>query len=247
METDIRIIDVVDSTNITLGEMADAGAKEGTCVVSFCQRHGQGRSGRTFFSPEGGNLYMSLLLRPKKDSDTDMITVCAAVAATESVNDLFGINAGIKWVNDIIYNGRKIGGIVAQARNFGTEEMYVILGIGINICESTDVPSDIEDRYGSITQKAPDMPKEELNGRAVSLARMIIGKFAEAYEDDPKADVIDRYRNLSVVIGRTVEYVSGSRRQKAKVCGIDDDGGIILETGENTSSFRDGEIRINLA
>ena len=81
MEADIRVIEVVDSTNIRVAALADEGAPEGTCVVAFCQQKGQGRSGRTFFSPEGGNLYMSLLLRPKSEEQTDHITVAAAVAA----------------------------------------------------------------------------------------------------------------------------------------------------------------------
>ena len=247
MEADIKIMDVVDSTNITLSQMADAGAKEGTCVVSFCQRHGQGRSGRTFFSPEGGNLYMSLLLRPGNVHDAGMITVYAAVAACEAVNKLFRINAGIKWVNDLMYEGKKIGGIVAHAHNFGTDDMYVILGIGINIYRSREVPADIIGRYGSIISEEPDISKEEQHTRALELAKTIIEIFAKAYEIDTNEDVINRYRKLCTVIGRTVEYVSGECKVFAEVIGIDDDGGIILKTDGEVRSFRDGEIRINLA
>ncbi|MCR5674045.1 MAG: biotin--[acetyl-CoA-carboxylase] ligase [Lachnospiraceae bacterium] len=247
METDIRIIDVTESTNTDIERLAGEGAREGTCVVSFCQRHGQGRSGRTFFSPEGGNLYMSILLRPRRECDFEMITVTAAVAAAEAVNETFGINAQIKWVNDLIYKGRKIGGIVAQAKNFQTDDMYVILGIGINIYESANVPEEIKKRYGSIMGHKSDKPKKILNDNAVALAKNIISKFAKEYEGGEKTDVIERYRDLSAVIGKTVKYISGERKVDARVIGIDDNGGIILKTEEGVRSYRDGEIRINLA
>ena len=247
METDIRIIDITDSTNTDIERLAKEGAREGTCVVSFCQRHGQGRSGRTFFSPDGGNMYMSLLLRPGDESSFDMITVTAAVAAAEAINETFGVKAHIKWVNDLIYKDRKIGGIVAQAKNFQTKDMYVVLGIGINIYESENVPDEIAKRYGSIMGKKPDKPKEILNDNAVALAKKIIERFTKDYEGGEKADVIQRYRELSAVIGKSVKYIYGDSTVDASVVGIDDNGGIILETEDGVRTYRDGEIRINLA
>jgi len=245
METNLRIIDEVDSTNITLAELAAKGALEGTCVVSFYQRHGQGRSGRTFFSPDGGNLYMSLLLRPD-EANTDMITVAAASATVGAIKSVFSIDTGIKWVNDIYLNDKKVCGIIAQAHNFGTSDFYVILGIGINIYKSQNVPEDITGIYGSLFDRTCDLSKDEQRSDAIRLAKEIIDRFALYYEHPDDIGYIRDYRNSSIVIGRDVEYVFADKVINAKVVDIADDGSIVLDTGDEEKSYRDGEIRISL-
>ena len=244
METDLKIFESVDSTNIKLKEYADDGAREGTCVVAFYQSAGQGRSGRTFFSPEGGNLYMSLLLRPRNEDVFGMITTMAAVAVCDSIKDMFGIDTGIKWVNDIILGGRKVCGIVAQAHNIGKDDRYVILGIGINIYDAADVPDDIAGIYGSLTGRVCDLDKDEARSRAVSLAALIIEKFSELYGSDDIYGHIGKYRSRCIFIGESVRYISGDEEVIAKCAGIDDKGGIILDEDGTRHVYRDGEIRI---
>ena len=245
METDLRFFNVVDSTNTVVQSMADEGAREGTCVVALAQTKGQGRSGRSFFSPEGGNLYMSLLLRPKSDVITSKITIAAAVSVSEVLDEVFDITTGIKWVNDIIYNDRKICGIVATARNVGRADMYVILGIGINIY-AHDVPDDILGVYGSILNRPCDLSVDEERSFVEDLAQKLINRFAKYYEDPGSPSLIKGYQKRSCVTGREVLYMSGSDTKPAKVIGIDDDGGIILDMNGTVGTFRDGEIRIKM-
>lgn len=246
MEADIRVIDVVDSTNICIEELAGAGAREGTCVVAFKQLHGQGRSGRSFYSPDGGNLYMSVLLRPHDAKQAERITVAAAVATTDAIRDKLGIDTGIKWVNDIILDGRKVSGMVAQAHNYGTDDFYVVLGIGINIYESPDIPKDIENVYGSLMGRKCDEGAEAARNFAIGLAREIIKDFSLYYDDFEGNGCAARYRQRSVVIGRDVSYICGNDTISARVVDIDDDGGIVLEEGGVRRTYRDGEIRIRL-
>ncbi len=243
MEADIKIFDTLDSTNITLRELANEGAKEGTAVVAFSQRKGQGRSGRTFFSPEGGNLYMSFLVRPHGDT-TDMLTITAAVATVEAVRDITGIDTGIKWVNDIIYHEKKVCGIVAQANDFGGDDFYVIIGIGINIYDSDDVPSDIAAVYGSLMERKCDIDDKAQKEQAVALARKIIDRFFYHYMSGDTATVVDIYRKHCIVIGKTVDYVYADKSISARVLGIDDRGGIILDENGEKRTYYDGEIRI---
>ena len=243
MEADIKIYDVVDSTNTTLEEMAKEGAPEGTCVVALAQRKGQGRSGRTFFSPGGGNLYMSFLLRPEADK-AGMLTVTAAVCVVEAIKEIFGTDTGIKWVNDITCRGKKVCGIVAQAHNYGSDDMYVVIGIGINIYESDDVPHEIKDIYASLIGKRCDLGEKEQKEQALILARKILERFSYHHEKRNMAEVIDIYRQHCCVTGRTVEYVYGDRTFRAKVLGIDDTGGIILDEDGVATTYHDGEIRI---
>ena len=245
METDLKIFDVVDSTNDTLEELADKGAPEGTCVIAMSQRKGRGRSGRSFYSPDGGNLYMSLLLKPRSMKLCDLITIIAAVATVEAVREVFGIDTGIKWVNDIILDSKKICGIIATARNLESEDRYVILGIGMNIYESRFVPEDIRGKYGSVFGRSCDLSADESRDQVKVLAGTIIRRFSYYYEQAPAKEVISQYRRYCIIIGRQVEYMSGSDIISARVAGIDDNGGIVLDINGALKTFRDGEIRIN--
>ena len=243
MEADIKIFDVVDSTNDTLKDLADNGALEGTCVVAFCQKKGRGRSGRSFYSPDGGNLYMSLLLRPGNRSIIEMITVIAAVATVKAIKEEFGIDTGIKWVNDIIYQSKKVSGILAVAHDPG-KDGYVILGIGINIYESSIIPEDIRGIYGSLLGTKCELSDEEKRFQAVRLARRIIHDFSHYYNNDLTQDAVSYYRDKCIVIANTIEYMSGESVMSARVIDIDDHGGIVLECDGNIKTYRDGEIRV---
>ncbi len=243
MEADIRYFAQVGSTNTVLKSLADEGAKEGTCVVATEQTEGEGRSGRSFFSPSG-NLYMSLLLRPKDERLFGIITVIAAVAAVEAIKQRFGVSCDIKWVNDIIHDGRKAGGIIAKAFGIGTENAYVILGIGINIFEASGIPDDIKDVYGSILGKddAQSLGKDDL----IALSRTVIERFSRYYDKALIKEAVDEYRRYSFVTGKRVEYISGNDIFSAMCAGISDDGGLILETSDGRRCFHDGEIRIRM-
>ncbi|MCR5591257.1 MAG: biotin--[acetyl-CoA-carboxylase] ligase [Lachnospiraceae bacterium] len=243
MEADIKVYDSVSSTNTVLSELAAKGAGEGTCVIASSQSAGQGRSGRTFYSPSGGNLYMSLLLRPY-DIECSMITVTAAVAVVKAIKNVLGLDAGIKWVNDIIFKGRKVCGIIATAHSLGSEDMHVILGIGMNIFDAADVPEDIRESYGSLMGKKCDISPKEQKKLSLRLAKEIIREFAVRYENPVGLSVVDEYRRFCTVIGKKVIYFSGVTEKEGYVLGIDDDGGIIIETDGETESYRDGEIRI---
>lgn len=241
MDADIRVFDEVDSTNTVLMHMADEGAKEGTCVVASAQTKGQGRSGRSFYSPSG-NLYMSLLLRPNDEKLFSMITVMAGVAAVEAIQEFFGVSCGIKWVNDVIVNDKKAGGIVAQAFNPAGKDRYVILGIGINVYENADIPDEISDVYTSLFGKSPEkrLQKDDL----LAAAESIISRFSYYYDNAQISEAIERYRTYCCVMGKSVEYFSGQERFTARVSGISDDGGLILDTGSGMRCYHDGEIRI---
>lgn len=243
MEADIRYFDTVDSTNSVIDKMAEKGAPEYTCAVAATQQKGQGRSGRSFFSPRGGNLYMSFLLRPKRD-DLELITVTAGVAVVEGLKEIFGVETGIKWVNDIIYRERKVCGIVASAHNIEREDLYVVVGIGINLYECDDIPEELRGRYGTVLGRKCDLDPDTQKDDAIHLAKTIMRLFSYYRHEEQKSEALKRYRKYSVVIGRTVEYVCGEAKKTAIVKGIDDTGGIILEEKGAIRSYHDGEIRI---
>ncbi|MBO4324357.1 MAG: biotin--[acetyl-CoA-carboxylase] ligase [Lachnospiraceae bacterium] len=233
-----------DSTNRIAKQMGLDGVPEGYLVIADRQTAGRGRLGRSFASPKGTGLYMSLLLRPDMPaSEAVRITAAAAVAAAEAVNALSGADAGIKWVNDLYLNGRKICGILTESvlGSSGKPE-YAVLGIGINLTEPDggfDV--SIADKAGAIWKRG-EMPE----GFRERLAAEIVNRFLPYYRNLFGAELLKRYRELSVLTGKEVlvyrTFMEKEEGRAAEVLGIEADFGLrvrfedgteeILSTGE---------------
>jgi BirA family transcriptional regulator, biotin operon repressor / biotin---[acetyl-CoA-carboxylase] ligase len=123
----------VDSTNSALARLADRGATEGTVVLAEAQTAGRGRHGSEWFSPEGENLYASVLFHPQiAPRQLPLFASIASLALAEAVW-LEGAPARIKWPNDVVVHGRKVGGVLVEAPVISGRVVYVILGIGVNL------------------------------------------------------------------------------------------------------------------
>lgn len=128
--------DSVSSTNDVARELAASGASEGLCVIAREQTAGRGRQGRSWSSPPGEGLYLSVILRPQVNaSGSAMITLAAAVAVAETLRLDFQAAADIKWPNDVLVRGRKICGILVEAAIEGDRLQYAVMGIGVNIAQ----------------------------------------------------------------------------------------------------------------
>ena len=109
------IFDVLGSTNDHAKEMADRGSPEGTAIIAEEQKAGRGRMGRAWISPKHSNLLMSVLLRPEIQlPGAFALTMIMALSVTDSIYEIFGLKTGIKWPNDIYFNGKKLGGILTE-------------------------------------------------------------------------------------------------------------------------------------
>jgi BirA family transcriptional regulator, biotin operon repressor / biotin---[acetyl-CoA-carboxylase] ligase len=137
--------DSVASTNDVAKELAVSGASEGLCVIAREQTAGRGRQGRSWSSPPGEGLYLSLILRPRGDvSASAMITLAAAVTVAETLALDFQAIADIKWPNDVLLRGRKICGILVETAIEGDRLQYAVMGIGVNIAQRS-FPAQIGD------------------------------------------------------------------------------------------------------
>ncbi len=217
--------DVTASTNLDVKELAAGGAAEGTVVIAGSQTAGRGRLGRSFYSPEDAGLYMSILLRPASDAaDALPITACAAPAAAEAIESLCGCSAGIKWVNDIYVDGKKVCGILTES-SVGADGRVIcaVLGIGINVAEMT-FPDELRGKAGSLGI-SPEL-------RPVLAAR-VIENFFRYYDALPERTYLAEYRRRSILTGKTVSYTLGGAAHTAEVLGIGDDNTLIVrdETG----------------
>lgn len=214
----VLLADSVASTNAALREKAAAGAPEGTALIAREQTAGRGRLGRSFFSPRDSGLYLSLLLRPA-DFDprqTPALTAAAAVAMAEAIWQATGRAPGIKWVNDLFLDGRKICGILTEASfslESGTAE-YVVVGVGVNITlPAGGFPPELEGIAGAVLE-AP------LPGMKNKIAGIFIREFMEYYAG--KRPFLDAYRANNLTPGRYVLVRKADGLRQALALYIDD-------------------------
>ncbi len=237
-----ELFDEIDSTNRYLRSVAEQGVDEWNFVVAEQQSLGRGRLGRSFFSPPGYGVYMSILLRPKLAvKDALLITTAAAVAAAKASEKIGGRNAGIKWVNDIFMDGRKVCGILVESAVDASAGAlkYAVLGVGFNVAEPKNgFPDELQGIAGSILKNCTDDDR-------VRLIVEFLGEFRAIYEKLPKADFMNEYRRRSIVIGKTVNIVSPRESYPATVIGIDDAAGLLvrLNSGEERT-ISTGEISL---
>lgn len=242
-DKEIIVLDETDSTNNYARELARNGAENGTAVIADCQTAGKGRMGRSFCSPHGTSIYLSIILRPEADMETcQLITSCAAVAAARAVDKVCGTETKIKWVNDLFLNGRKICGILTEASvNFenGLPE-YAIVGIGINVRsiknifpeELLEIATSIEDETG----KAPS--------RAEIIAE-ILKNMDQLTKNLSDTSFLEEYRRRSFIVGNRVAVSKTGSEKYALATGISDNAGLIVRYDDGTEEIlNSGEARI---
>lgn len=242
IERNIQVFESIGSTNTYLKELAPGGAAHGTVIAAESQTDGRGRLGRSFASPAGCGIYISVLLRIGSEFSAALsVTTAAAVAVCETIRDLTGREAGIKWVNDIYIGEKKICGILAEAVSDPKTGKLdsVVVGMGINFRADPDsYPDDVIDRIGWIYDK---------DDEAVSrnrLAAGIIAGLLKFAEDPYDRSYIDVYRKRSVIIGRNIRCFRGKEVFDAYAVDIDDKGGLIIESGGKRSVLSTGEISV---
>ena len=200
----ITVLKEIDSTNTYLKSTAEKGEKDGSVVIAETQTAGRGRLGRHFYSDKGG-LYMSILIRPDMPTERSLfITTGAAVAVSRAIEKVCGKKVGIKWVNDIFIDGKKVCGILTEgASDFETGRLqYAVVGIGINVTEPQGkFNAEIADIATAIYEK--DVPWGIKN----RLAAEVLNQFSEIMKAPDDKMVIDEYRSRSILINKEVYII----------------------------------------
>ncbi len=232
----------LDSTNRLAHELAKNGAPEGTVITARYQTQGRGRLGRSFFSPKGTGLYMSLILRPSvSPQELLLITTAAAVAVARAAETLTGEGMRIKWVNDVYRDGKKVAGILTEGAFGGETVTYAILGIGVNIAPPVGgFPADIAQKAGTLFDTPCDKREE--------LSHLILQHFEEYYGLLTDKPFLEEYRRRSLLDGKTVQLlnVDDTPRESATVLGIDDDFALIVRTENGIRHLTSGDVSIQL-
>lgn len=206
----------VDSTNTRMKSMA-ADLPAGTVLIAEQQTAGRGRMTRSFFSPPHCGLYMSMLLRPELSAaDGLLFTPAAAVAAAEAIEEVCGISVGIKWVNDLLLSGRKVGGILTESTLTGEGKLAsVIVGIGINVYAPDEgYPEELK------SVAAPLFAARDGEDIRPRLCATLLSRCEETFSRLPGNDFLAEYRRRSLVLGREVTLFPVEER--VFVEGIDD-------------------------
>ena len=228
----LTVMDEVDSTNRAAKELAAKGAPHGTAVIADMQTMGRGRLGRSFVSPAGTGIYMSVVVRPELPVElTPMMTTAAAVAVAEAVENLSGHATQIKWVNDVYIGGKKICGILTEA-SLGLETRsldYAVIGIGINVRSVKEqftpdlnrTATSIEDAAGKLVDRNR-LCAEVMNRLEVHLAAI------------PERGFIEEYRRRELLTGNDITAELNGASVTGKALGVDENLNLIVEFPDGT-------------
>lgn len=237
----VQIYKILDSTNTYAKKIIIDGAKHGTIIIANEQKAGRGRFGRTFFSPADTGIYLSIILKPqKKISDTSLITIAAAVAVCDTIKKTTCSEPKIKWVNDIFLNGKKICGILTEAVSdfeSGIVESAVT-GIGINIKTAEErFPEDLKRTASSL------FPENISRNQIIA---ELINNFFELYENLSDKNLIERYKEYSLVLGKEITYFKDDKTQTGTAVDINENGNLIIkDKNKKTSVLESGEVTLN--
>ena len=233
-----------DSTNLRAKLLASDGAPEGTVVVAESQTRGRGRRGRNWFSPSGGGIYTSIILRPSiTPNEAPKLTLMASVAVAEALLSMTSLNINIKWPNDILIKGKKIAGILTEISMEMDRIDYIVIGVGINVnTHRKSLPPDIHDIATSIfMETGKPFPR-------IALLRAYL-EWLEIYYDTFKTrgfePVMNRWKNLADIIGHRVSVDMIDRMRVGEVLDVDKDGFLILkEDGGNMERIISGDVTL---
>lgn len=212
-----------NSTNSDCIALARAGAPAGSVVVADFQRAGRGRRGRQWAAPPGAAVLLSCLLRPKLPaSAVGRLGMAGALAVVGALRQACGLEAAVKYPNDVLLSGRKVCGVLPEAHLSGGRVEWAVLGIGINVWPAA-VPSELAARATSLAAHAPPLPRN-------TLIRCLLEHLEprlEQADDNPEA-LAAAWRPLDVVLGRQVALTFGSLRREGLAADVDADGRLLL-------------------
>ncbi len=224
----IQYFKETESTNIIAREIANS-VEEGTVVIAESQTQGRGRLGRKWLSPEGG-IWLSIILKPRiQPLYASRITLLAGVAVAKTIRN-FGLAAKIKWPNDVLINGKKVCGILTEIEAEMDMIDYCVVGIGIDANVDTEsFPEDFRESSTSL--------KKELGNsiNRIEFVQKLLLEFEALYlkfQKDGFPSILEEWRNMSATIGEWVKITTQTRTIYGEAIGVDNEGALILETGE---------------
>lgn len=237
----LEVHETLDSTNTYLkGRLAKDGAPEGLAAVALMQTAGRGRLGRTWESAPGAGLYVSFVTQPLPGTLLPLVPVAAGIAVTQACRDVAGIEAGVKWPNDVIVRDHKLSGILCEG-----VRGRAVCGIGVNLLQTAAFFERAGLPYAtSLLMETGTVPD------AARLAAGIANRLEPLLDGLPSengAALIPAFRALCVSIGREVRAVSPQGELCGRAVDIDAQGRLVIETPEGRTAVSAGEVQLRTA
>ena len=243
--TQLTCLSTVSSTNDLLKAMAEEGAAEGTVLVAGEQTRGKGRLGRSFTSAAGKGIYLSALLRPELSPEALLpLTGFVAEAMVRAVARAAGAEARIKWVNDLILNGRKLCGILTESAFSSAGRLkYVVVGIGLNVnYETEDFPPELRAMAGSLkTETGESYPLPNLAAAMIEE----LDRLYDALLRGDAAPYLAAYRQRCLTLRRDVRLIQNDLSTPAYALDVDEALGLLVRYPDGTeTTVRSGEASV---
>lgn len=234
--------DVIDSTNAQAARLSEDRIGNGALIVADSQHAGRGRRGRSWESPAGSSIYMSILLKPEiNPNNASMITLVAALAVSRAITQISGKPAGIKWPNDIVMNGKKVCGILTEMSAQFDYVNHIIVGIGINV--------NVESFSDEIADMATSLQLE--TGVRISRAELIAlicEQFEEVYEiymqTQDLRNLVKEYNASLVNMHQSVKVLDPKEPFEGRAMGITPRGELMVDTWESRKLVSSGEVSV---
>lgn len=229
MGSEIIVFDAIDSTN-TYGKNNADHLMEGTIILSEEQLAGRGRRGKDWSSPKGTGIWMSMVLKPDiPPTEGVRTTQIAAAAVCKAIRELTGLDALIKWPNDIVVNGRKVCGILTEMAGQLNKIDYIVVGIGINV-NNTEFPEGIRDVATSLRiEWGKKIDRRELIVNIIKNFEVLYHSYVENLS---LTEVLSIVRDYSAVIGKEIKVIHGASERIVTVLDIDEEGFLIVESAD---------------
>lgn len=235
----VEVLPTVDSTNNYLKNCGASGAQHGTVAVADCQTGGRGRMGRSFISPSGSGVFLSVLLRPACPPQALMtLTAQAAVATRRAICAVTGVETGIKWVNDLVLNGKKLCGILTELSIEAESGLvaYAVVGVGVNCnLDAAGYPPELRETVGSLFSETGK--RVDRNALAAAMIRELSAL--------PSLDWREEYRAACVNLGKDVQILApGQSPRLGKALDVGPEAELIVQTENGIEAVQSGEVSV---
>ena len=245
-DRELRCFDTIDSTNTYARQIALEGAADGTAVIADCQTAGRGRMGRSFQSPRGKGIYLSVLFRPDLPPERLMpVTALAGLAVCDAVERLCGVRPGLKWPNDPVLGNRKLCGVLTEMALEGEtgRVQHLVVGVGINVLHT---PEDFQDDVADIaTSLQMELGKPVSRARLTALLLEELDRVYGALRSGELREYLAAYRRDCVNLGKTVQLIGPEGRETVTAVDVDEAFGLVVRTPEgNEKTVRSGEVSV---
>lgn len=235
--------DTVDSTNQQAKKIALEGAKEGTIIISEEQTAGKGRRGKYWVSPPNTGIWMSVVLRPDiMPENASMLTLVAGLSVCKAIREITGLEALIKWPNDIVINGKKICGLLTEMNSEIDYVNFVVVGIGINV-NTEGFPPELEKMATSLMIEGnKNYERKKIVNKILEIFEIYYKKYLDT---EDLTNMIEEYNTCCINIGREVQVISKHKNLQGKVKKITEKGELIITDSQGQDiEVTSGEVSV---